>query len=358
LPDLENNIAAASSTVPRAARPRQTVNAHRSTGALDRAVTLVSTVCAVAGSVSFLDDVDAEARQGRLISAVSAGRTSPIFDWLVTAFSYQGISDKVAQQYMDAHGIATWAGIEASLRQSPSCPKLRAYWTYEACRYDKGSFTCSEPEHIDACPVPLPRLRNGRLNQTAYSLFLFIRDIAGGDLVRWIDGQLASVADVSGSDLEAARQEALIGPLRHVFGVSDKVLTMALSTLLIGARKQRPIWFETGKAMIAVDTLVHNFLHRTGILHDCGTPHAYGAACYRQGGCAEIIRAISARIDARSFNPKFPANFPRLVQFALWRFCAADGLDLCNGNRIEDRKACQISYCYLYRSCQHRPLKA
>jgi hypothetical protein len=34
---------------------------------------------------------------------------------------------------------------------------------------------------------------------------------------------------------------------------------------------------ETGKAMIAVDTLVHNFLHRTGILHDCGTPHAYGA---------------------------------------------------------------------------------
>jgi hypothetical protein len=98
LPDLENNIAAASSTVPRAARPRQTVNAHRSTGALDRAVTLVGTVCAVAGSISFLDDVDAEARQGRLISAVSAGRTSPIFDWLVTAFSYQGISDKVAQQ--------------------------------------------------------------------------------------------------------------------------------------------------------------------------------------------------------------------------------------------------------------------
>jgi hypothetical protein len=125
--------------------------------------------------------------------------------------------------------------------------------------------------------VPLPRLRNGRLNQTAYSLYLFIRDLAGGDLVRWIDDQLAGVAEAAGSDLEAARQDALIGPLRNVFGVSDKVLTMALSILLIGARKQRPIWFETGKAMIAVDTLVHNFLHRTGILHDCGTPHAYGA---------------------------------------------------------------------------------
>ena len=344
------------STVTRALRPRQTT--QRTAGALDRAVTLVSTVCAVAGSASFLDDVDAEARQGRLVSAVSAGRTPPIFDWLATAFSYQGISDAVAQQYIDEHGIATWADIEASLRRSPSCPKLQAYWAYEGCRYDKGSCTCSEPEHIDACPVPLPRLRNGRLNQTAYSLFLFIRDIAGGDLVRWIDDQLAGVAEASGPDLEAARQEVLIGPLRNVYGVSDKVLTMALSTLLIGARKQRPIWFESGKAMICVDTLVHAWLHRTGILHDCGSPHAYGAACYRQGGCAEIIRAISARIDARSYNPKFPANFPRLVQSALWRFCAADGLDICNGNRIDDRKACQIDYCYLYRICRRTPLKS
>jgi hypothetical protein len=38
-------------------------------------------------------------------------------------------------------------------------------------------------------------LRNGRLNQTAYSLFLFIRDIADGDLVGWIDRQLAEPND-------------------------------------------------------------------------------------------------------------------------------------------------------------------
>jgi hypothetical protein len=84
--------------------------------------------------------------------------------------------------------------------------------------------------------VPRPRLRNGRLNQTAYSLFLFVRDIAGGDLIGWIDGQLETAAGSSLADLEAARQEALIGPLRNVYGVSDKVLTMALSDLLIGAR--------------------------------------------------------------------------------------------------------------------------
>jgi hypothetical protein len=307
--------------------------------------------------LSYLDDTDAAVRRAGLVRAVALGHTPPIFDWLLTTFSLQGISNSVAQDYMDKHGTASWSDIEASLRNAPSCPRLRSYWHYTACRYDKTSFTCSEPDHIDACPVPGPHLRNGRLNQTAYSLFLFVRDLADGDLVGWIDGQLESAQGVSGAELEAVRQEALIGPLRNVYGVSDKVLMMALSTLLIGARKQRPMWFETGKAMIAVDTLVHNFLHRTGILQGCGTPHTYGAACYRRGGCAEIIRAVSDRIDARTLNRAFPQTFPRFVQNAIWRFCAGDGLNLCNGNRVDDRQACQISYCHLYQKCSRIPLK-
>jgi hypothetical protein len=45
--------------------------------------------------------------------------------------------------------------------------------------------------------------------------------------------------------------------------------------------------------MVAVDTLVHNFQRRTGIMQGCGTPHTYGAACYGRGGYAEIIRTVS-----------------------------------------------------------------
>ena len=325
--------------------------------ALTRAEALLRTVCAVAGVTSFLDEIDAELREAGLDHAITLHQTQPIFDWLLTTFSFQGISDRVARDYMERHGRATWGGMETSLQRPPSCPKLRSYWAYEACRFDKGSHTCSEPDHIDGCPVPLPRLRNGRLNQTAYSLFLFVRDIAKGDLIGWIGGQLEAAQSTQSVDLEAARQEALLGPLRNVFGVSDKVLTMALSGLLIGARTHQPLWFETGKAMIAVDTLVHNFLHRTGIQESCGTPHGYGAACYASGGCAEVIRAVAQLIDARAFNPKFPAAFPRFVQHAIWRFCAADGLNLCNANRIDDRKPCQISYCYLYQKCEHKPLK-
>jgi hypothetical protein len=311
----------------------------------------------VAGSTSFLDDIDMEAREAGLDQAVALGRTSPIFDWLLTTFSFQGISDRVARDYMVKHGKASWAEMEASLRATPSCRKLRGYWAYEGCRYDKGSATCSEPDHIENCPVPRPRLRNGRLNQTAYSLHLFVRDMAGSNLIGWIDSQLEGAAGPAGANLEAARQEALIGPLRNVYGISDKVLTMALSGLLIGVRSHRPVWFETGKAMIAIDTLVHNFLHRTGIQQDCGISHAYGTACYASGGCAEVIRTVANRIDARAFNPKFPSAFPRFVQHAIWRFCAADGLNLCNGNRIDDRKACQITYCYLHQKCDRKSLK-
>ena len=46
------------------------------------------------------------------------------------------------------------------------------------------------PSTLARCPLPSHDLRNGHLNQTAYSLFLFIRDIADGDLIGWIDAQL------------------------------------------------------------------------------------------------------------------------------------------------------------------------
>jgi len=104
-------------------------------------------------------------------------------------------------------------------------------------------------------------------------------------------------------------------------------------------------------------TLVHAFLTRSGILDDCGSPHAYGPACYADGGCAEIIRGVADRIDAGAFNPRFPKVFPRYIQFALWRWCSAEGLDLCNGNRVAATEQCQISYCHLFRICARKALK-
>ena len=185
----------------------------------------------------------------------------------------------------------------------------------------------------------------------AYSLFLFIRDIADGDLVGWIDRQFQSADDPASPNRLARLREALIGPLREVYGVSDKVLTMTLSCILIAAPKHVHLWHEVGGNMIAIDTLVHNFLVRTGILKRFEADHSYGSACYQPGGCADIIDAVSQRIDARQFNPRFPQPFPRFVQHAIWRYCAQSGLDVCNGNRIDDRKSCTNVYCQIHSSC-------
>ena len=283
----------------------------------------------------------------RLLQALHNNSTPRLFDWMMDIFSFQGISDSVASSYLDFHGNATWREIKAQLARRPSCPLLETYWTFEGCRYDKTRASCSHLDHIHSCPLPGHRLRNGRLNQTAFSLYFFIRDQAGSDLFGWIDDQLGQV-DVS--DMRSA-QEALIGPMRHIYGASDKVLAMTLSSVLMAAGPQRPLWFDIGSQMIVVDTLVHNFLNRTGILSAFDAGHAYGPQCYRPNGCAEIIRLAAARIDARRFNPAYPADFPRFIQNALWLYCAADALNICNANNIDDHKLCDQSECAIFDGC-------
>ena len=82
---------------------------------------------------------------------------------------------------------------------------------------------------------------------------------------------------------------------------------MALADLLLGADPGRERWVATEAAMVVIDTLMHNHLHRTGTLRRFGAEHPYGARCYAAGGCADLIRGLAERIDAREFNPAFPA---------------------------------------------------
>jgi hypothetical protein len=80
-------------------------------------------------------------------------------------------------------------------------------------------------------------------------------------------------------------------------------------------------------------------------------PLSNAFACYRPGGCAEIIQPVAERIDARQFNPSFPQTFPRFVQHAIWQYCSQSGLDVCNGNRINDAKRCANMDCRVRPMC-------
>jgi hypothetical protein len=351
---------ALTSTISRARQTRLPKNTKVQNGrgsAIDHAVRLIHAICGLAGSPTLIDEIRADLRADKVRAAIRSRDTGPVFDWLMAALSYQGISDQVAYDYMEKHGRVTWRQINQGLDRDASCPKLKSYWQFHDCRYDKISRTCAEPDHIRRCPLPNLDLRNGRLNQTAYCLFLFIRDIADGDFVGWIDRQLKTADGPCSPDRLARMRASLIEPLREVYGVSDKVLTMALSCILLGAPGNKERWIEVGGSMIAVDTLVHNFLHRTGVLARFNANHLYGLACYQPGGCADIIQAVAERIDARQFNPSFPKFFPRFVQHAIWRYCSQSGLDVCNGNRIDDSCRCENKDCRVRLMCDRLALR-
>lgn len=320
------------------------------------AVDLIGAICVIAGSPGYLDSMSARFRPWRLRALPTPQASAVIYNWLARAMSYQGISDEVARNYMADHGAPTWEGIEASLRRPGACDRLESFWQFDDCQYRKGERSCNAMMHIETCPLPRQALRNGNLNQLAYSLYFFIRDVAGGDLIDWLDAQLAE-ADSGTPDRLTRMAAAVLTPLKGVFGVSDKVLNMVFAEFLLGAGGHNPRWAEVGATMIAVDTLVHNFLHRSGILKRAGAEHPYGAHCYGPEGCAAVLREISSAIDARAFNPKFPIYFPRYVQKCVWQFCSQEGLDVCNGIRIDDTGRCDQVECRLFGRCDRLALK-
>lgn len=115
---------------------------------------LVSHVCAIAGALTCIDDLQADANETGLVAAVDGRDTAAIFDWLMLTLSYQGISDAVAEGYIDRNGNVTWVEIAASLATNPECAKLQGYWAFTDCRYHKGFQTCAAPDQFAACPCP------------------------------------------------------------------------------------------------------------------------------------------------------------------------------------------------------------
>lgn len=320
-----------------------------------RALQIIDRLCYVAGSTDLVGDLQADCSRIRRI--LDRRNNRALFDWLVETLSYQGVSDRLAYDYMQRNGRLTWDGVSKGVRKRHACPKLNNYWHFNSCGYSKLTASCSEPGFHANCALPSVNLRNGRLNQLGYSLFLFIRDVADSDLIGWIDSQLRIESARTDNAVDLGRA-AIIEPLKNVYGVSDKVLMMTFANVLMGAPAKYRGWFEVGSAMIAIDTLVHAFLARTGILSKLGNDHPYGPACYGEHGCADVILRIAEQIDARKFSASFPAKFPRFVQHAIWQYCALSGLDICNGNQIDDERRCANRRCHVYNLCARKRLKS
>jgi hypothetical protein len=229
-----------------------------------------------------IDDCRVELAAAGVIEAITRRNTGVIFDWLINAVSFQGISDAAASSYLNAHERIASLDIEAALARKPSCTKLRGYHRLFDCGYRKGTDRCNEPDHKPGCPLPRHDLRNGGLNQAAYSLHLFMRDVALGDFVGWIDYQLRRTSAKNFAARPSVLLSPIVAPMAHIYGIGWKTLNMSMATLLLGGDAERAEWIAAGASMIAVDTLVHNWLHRTGILK------AICRACFTSVRCGHL----------------------------------------------------------------------
>ncbi len=178
-------------------------------------------------------------------------------------------------------------------------------------------------------------MKRGSLNQMAFSLYFFLRDVAGGDFYAYVKNHFGPGQPSNGAVNE--RLYALIKKITAITNVGPKLAHMALSGLFL-TRHFGWDYRELGLHMIAVDSLVHNFLHRTGILDSYQLNHRYGSRCHGQNGCFRVIQDLAKRIDCRRFNPHLPAHFPRFIQYHIWAYCAKNEENICNLNKCKPGK--------------------
>ena len=281
-----------------------------------------------------------------------------IYKFLMQSFSFQGISDRAAITYRNEHGDITFFQINKKLSKynslSKKCIKLKNFNSYTGCGYEKSEGTCNNHRLIKNCPVPTHDLRNGKLNQMAYSLYFFIRDTCNGNLIEFINSiiQRNLTKDYTYREIITAKNE-LLTEFTKIFNIGNKVASMALSDLLLSDLR-KPKWNMVGRSMVAVDRLVHKFLNRTGILKYHNATHDYGKKC--DTICTDIVIEIAEKIDAKKINKKYPSFYPRFIQHSIFHFCATDGLSFCNEKSVGDLKECAQTSCFYYNKCDRNKI--
>src|SRR5438270_2045950 len=92
---------------------------------LDQGAPLIRLICQIAGARSLIDDARVGLARPGVIAAVQRHDTPAIFNWLIDALSYQGVSDSIAYGYMEQHGADPVARHRRHTRRSAELPEAQ-----------------------------------------------------------------------------------------------------------------------------------------------------------------------------------------------------------------------------------------
>jgi hypothetical protein len=278
------------------------------------------------------DSPEVEAIVDQMIHAKLHHKSIKLYQYLLEAFLLSGGGDQSNQgYYAKQKHKPTFNRVKQAVKAG-QCPKLAGFEAFTGCGYRKTTRKCNEPAWLSTCPLPTFDMKRGPLNLMAFSLYFFLRDVAGGDFYRYVTEHFGQSQPSSGAINDLL--DGFIGKVTTIANVGPKLAHMALSCLFLTAY---PGWDyrRVGAHMIAVDSLVHNFLYRTGILDNYQLDHPYGPRCHAQNGCLGLIQDLAKHIDCREFNPSLPPHFPRFIQYHIWAYCGQAGENICNGNKCK-----------------------
>tara|TARA_R110001599_G_scaffold176532_2_gene368706 strand:+ start:1650 stop:2588 length:939 start_codon:yes stop_codon:yes gene_type:complete len=263
--------------------------------------------------------------------------------------NFQGMSDQAAHAWLGVNGIPNFRELRGRL-EAQKCQHLSTIPGMAKCCFKKGRHICANSDLLANCVVRSIPARKGQLAQLAIALCHWTDELPQGGLATWLDTLSKTMPPNEAAD-------SMVDSLKSLPGISDKVASMIASDMAIGLGSDNSQLLEAGTSLVVVDRLVHNILIRSGATDFAGRTHAFGAGCYAKNGCRELVEQLAQTIDARRYNEHWPARAPRMVQHALWRFCAGGELNACNGRNIAANSRCNFKACPASGVCTRLPIQ-
>ena len=298
------------------------------------------------------DSTEIETILQQMIHGKLHHKSIKLYQYLLKAFLLSGGGDQSNHGYYVKQRVKpTFNRVQRAVKGA-ECPKLASFEAFKGCGYRKTKPSCREPAFLRSCPLPSFDMKRGALNHMAFSLYFFLRDVAGGDFYTYVTEHFGQAQPAGGAITDLL--DGFIKKVTTIANVGPKLAHLAMSSLFLC---RYPGWdyHRVGLHMVAVDSLVHNFLHRTGILDSYQLDHSYGPRCHTQNGCLGVIQDLAKHIDCRKFNPTLPAHFPRFVQYHIWAFCAKNAENICNLNKCKPGKPNQACVLHQQRLCAQLP---
>ena len=287
------------------------------------------------GQQKLFDDVfhgDTPERQAilnQMMHGKPQHKSIKLYQYLLKSFLFAGGGDRSnLVYYAKQQHKPTFNRVKQAIKTG-QCPKLGSFEAFKGCGYRKTINKCNDPAFLSTCPLPKFDMKRGSLNHMAFSLYFFLRDVAGGDFYAYVREHFGQeeLSDKAINEL----LHGFVGKVTAIANVGPKLAHMALSALFL---TRYPGWdyCHVGLHMIAVDSLVHNFLHRTGILDNYQLQHAYGPRCHSQTGCTECVEVLASSCDlfcSGSVNLRGSSLRPKSLFIQL---------NMGNSNRLVGRK--------------------